>query len=193
MAPRAYRQQRRAASKEETRRRIVEATMKLHKQRGFAATSWQDIADAADVAVGTVYYHFPTFDELIPACSGLAMELMPLPTNAIFRGVRSRKQRLRLLVEVLHEHYEAARTPLFYTLTERAKIPAVDRFARHFEDNIGSLVRDALGPGSTPEMIAEADALADFRVWDAMRERGLPREVIASVVVQSILGLPSVR
>jgi hypothetical protein len=42
-------------------------------------------------------------------------------------------------------------------------------------------------------MIAEADALADFRVWDAMRERGLPREVIASVVVQSILGLPSVR
>jgi len=190
MTPRAYRQSKRAASREETRRKIVEASLHLHSQQGFAATSWQDIADAAGVAVGTVYYHFPTFDELIPACSGLGMELMPFPTSAIFRGLRGRKQRVQRLVEELHNKYEASRTPLFHTYTERGKIPAVDRFAQQFGAHIRSLVQDALGPDATPEMVAEADALADFRVWDAMRERGLPKEVIASVVVQSILSLP---
>ena len=46
---------RRAASRNETRNRIVEATAKLHGERGVLGTTWQDIAREADVSVSTVY------------------------------------------------------------------------------------------------------------------------------------------
>ena len=59
---------RRASAAAQTRRRIVEATRELHIEQGIAATSWDDIAARAGVGVGTVYRHFPSLDELIPAC-----------------------------------------------------------------------------------------------------------------------------
>ena len=53
---------RRAASRNETRNRIVEATAKLHGERGVLGTTWQDIAREADVSVSTVYAHFPSLE-----------------------------------------------------------------------------------------------------------------------------------
>src|ERR671911_1824770 len=71
--PRQYDMTRRTASRNETRNRIVEATTKLHGERGVLGTSWQDIAREADVSVSTVYAHFPSLDELLPACGQLVM------------------------------------------------------------------------------------------------------------------------
>src|SRR5438067_11979435 len=67
MAPRAYRMTRRAAANAETRRRIVDAAITLHAEKGVLGTSWPDIAKRADVALGTVYRHFPSLDQLVPA------------------------------------------------------------------------------------------------------------------------------
>jgi AcrR family transcriptional regulator len=49
------RQERRKAA---TRQRIVDAASQLFWTKGYEATSIHDIADAADVAVGTLYLHF---------------------------------------------------------------------------------------------------------------------------------------
>ena len=73
---------RRAASRNETRNRIVEATAKLHGERGVLGTSWQEIAREADVSVSTVYAHFPSLDELLPACGQLVMSRVRPPTAA---------------------------------------------------------------------------------------------------------------
>lgn len=54
---------RRAASRKETRERIVEATAKRHGERG-CWTTWHDIAHEVDLSVSTVYAHFPSLDEL---------------------------------------------------------------------------------------------------------------------------------
>lgn len=51
----APRQERRKA---ETRRRIVKAADRLFQERGYAETSIEEIARAADVAVRTIYLHF---------------------------------------------------------------------------------------------------------------------------------------
>ena len=66
MAPRKYTMDKRKAAVEETRQRILEATLALHSEKGIFGTSWQDIAHRADVSVGTVYKHFPSLDELVP-------------------------------------------------------------------------------------------------------------------------------
>jgi AcrR family transcriptional regulator len=60
--------EKRKAPVEETRQRIAEATLALHSEKGMFDTSWKDIAERADVSVATVYKHFPSLDELVPAC-----------------------------------------------------------------------------------------------------------------------------
>jgi len=65
--PRKYHQEKRSATAEETRQRIVDATVALHAEKGIVATSVKDIAARADVGVGTVYHHFPTYDDVVRA------------------------------------------------------------------------------------------------------------------------------
>ncbi len=46
------------------RTRLIETAMKLAYRRGFRETSLADIAEAAQVPVGNVYYYFKTKEEL---------------------------------------------------------------------------------------------------------------------------------
>ncbi|HWM08394.1 MAG TPA: helix-turn-helix domain-containing protein, partial [Solirubrobacteraceae bacterium] len=81
---------RRASTAAQTRQRIVDATLELHGEQGIAATSWDDIAARAGVGVGTVYRHFPSLDELIPACGDITRQVLALPdparVQALFGG-----------------------------------------------------------------------------------------------------------
>src|ERR687889_1310202 len=90
LAPRKYSMDKRRATVEETRQRILKATLALHAEKGIFGTSWQDIAKRADVSVGTVYKHFPSLDELIPACGELVFAISQPPSLAdapqIFAG-----------------------------------------------------------------------------------------------------------
>jgi AcrR family transcriptional regulator len=46
------------------RTRLIETAMKLAYRNGFRETSLADIAQAAHVPVGNVYYYFKTKEEL---------------------------------------------------------------------------------------------------------------------------------
>lgn len=50
---------RRERRKEETLRRIEEAGWRLFRTRGYEATSTREIANAADIAAGTLFNYFP--------------------------------------------------------------------------------------------------------------------------------------
>ena len=50
---------RRERRKEQTVRRIEKAAWTLFTTRGYEATSTRDIADAADIAAGTLFNYFP--------------------------------------------------------------------------------------------------------------------------------------
>ncbi|GGL20262.1 TetR family transcriptional regulator [Sphaerisporangium melleum] len=49
----------------QTRRRIIDAAHKLFVAKGYAGTTFQDVADAADVSVPTVYFHYGTKSGLL--------------------------------------------------------------------------------------------------------------------------------
>ena len=59
----------RATSVDETRQRIVEATVRLHGTLGPGQTSIAAIAQEASVTRVTVYRHFPDIDALFGACT----------------------------------------------------------------------------------------------------------------------------
>src|SRR3990170_2374214 len=110
MSPRKYDMSKRAATVARTRQRIVDATRELHAEQGVAATSWDDIAGRAGVGVGTVYRHFPSLDELVPACGAVARELLDLPdpsdAAAPFTGAEGSRARAERLVGEVFAIYD---------------------------------------------------------------------------------------
>ena len=81
MANRKYELKKRAEHQEETRQRIVEATVHLHETIGGQAATISAIAQQAGVERLTVYRHFPDERSLVTACTRHYLEQHP-PPNA---------------------------------------------------------------------------------------------------------------
>src|SRR5438132_11905048 len=101
MAPRTYRMTRRAAANEATRRRTVDAAIALQAEKGVLGASWPDIAKRADVALGTVYRHFPSLDQLVPACTSENAVRMRPPGATLLQGLTRPEERISRFVEEL--------------------------------------------------------------------------------------------
>jgi TetR/AcrR family transcriptional regulator, transcriptional repressor for nem operon len=78
-------------------RLIVAATQLLHQQ-GVEKTTLADIAQAADVPVGNVYYYFKTKDDIIAAVIEAHVQQSRAALAAISSAHRSPKSRLKALV-----------------------------------------------------------------------------------------------
>ena len=52
-----------------TRRRILDAAMRLFAERGYHASSNADVAEAADLTRGAMLYHFPSREALVEAAT----------------------------------------------------------------------------------------------------------------------------
>src|SRR5206468_11098090 len=50
-----------------TRRRILDAAALVMSREGFAGTKLSDIASEADVKIATLYYYFPSREDLVQA------------------------------------------------------------------------------------------------------------------------------
>jgi AcrR family transcriptional regulator len=87
------------------RARLIETAMTLAYQHGFRDTSLADIAEAANVPLGNVYYYFKTKDEL-----GEAVVERRLAEFRAFRDELARlsspKERLLAFVERIHGNRE---------------------------------------------------------------------------------------
>ncbi len=192
MTPRRYRMERRTAAVEETRRRIIEAAMSLHIEKGILGTSWEDIARRADVALATVYRHFPTLNELVPACGERVKAIIrpPAPEAAaeIFAGAQSVADRVGRLVRELFNFYERGTPHLAHSPQERAMVPGLDAAVSRREASVEALVREALRPADPDERtVRVVGALTDFSVWKSLVDRGVPKEEVAPIVVDLVL------
>jgi len=57
---------RRERKKQETRQRLMEAALRLLRERGYDATTVEEITQAADVAKGTFFNYFETKEAILP-------------------------------------------------------------------------------------------------------------------------------
>ena len=191
MAPRKYTMDRRRAAVEETRRRILEATLSLHAEKGILGTSWQEIARRADVSVGTVYKHFPSLDELVPACGELMYNITRPPsledTSQIFAGAGTLEERLERLISELFDFYERGASYIETDFQER-QLPAVQEWEAYWRATIEGLTREALHPGQPDQRTVQAvGALIDFSVFKSFSERGIPKEQAAEIMNEVLL------
>jgi AcrR family transcriptional regulator len=187
-ARRPYRLKKRAQRAEETRLRIVEATLALHAQSGIAAVGVRDIAEKAAVGIGTVYHHFPTYDDVIRGCAQRVQELTRPPDAAIFDGLDGLDGRLRVLVRQLFAYY--ARYHWFgRTRCDRNRMPLVELIVSRREQHIEELVREALRPiGADDRTVTIVVGLTDFGVYESLARRGVPETDAAAGVTEILLG-----
>lgn len=194
MAPRRYESSRRADAVGETRARIVQATFELHNEKGVLATSMQDIAERADVALRTVYNHFPTLDDLVNGCGAKVQALLAMPRPAIFVGRTTFEERSRALIDELFAMYERGHVQLTVGRCEQHKVPGLARFLTEFEAGRDALVREALRPfRAGARTVREVAALTDFYVWKACTEQGLTTRQAADLVSAGVVAIAGPR
>lgn len=193
MAPRQYNLGKRAAAVEETRRRIVDAIVALHAEKGVLGTSVEDIARRADVALGTVQRHFPSVDDILGACGPRIIEITRPPKPELFAGLHSPSQRVKALVQELFSFYERAAPWLEIAHCERKKLAALDDKLSHLEQQLEATVREALRPAKFDDnMMRSVVALTDFYVWKSFSSHGLGEQgadLISKLLLYCLDGL----
>jgi len=177
MNPRQYDMSARDLAAMETRRRILEATLALHTEKGIFGTSWQDIARRADVSVGTVYRHFPSLAELVPACGELLFERTspPSPEDAaeVIGDVADPIARLEIAGAVLFAFYERAGAHIDSDARER-ELPEVQEWEEYLRATVTAFVREAVrGRRIDARTLQFVSAFYDFRTYSAFRARGI--------------------
>lgn len=92
--------------KQKTRQKVVATAMRLFRHRGFDAVTMEQIAEAADIAKGTLYSHFPVKEAIVAAY--LDQESLARNADRIVRMRRLPDTRTRLTAS-LAELVEAVR------------------------------------------------------------------------------------
>jgi AcrR family transcriptional regulator len=82
----------REQSKARTRQRLVDEARRLFKEQGYAATSLEQIAEAAEVTKGAIYGQFATKEDLLLS----AIEMTPYPDYSTLLNEQSKPLRERL-------------------------------------------------------------------------------------------------
>lgn len=172
-----YRLQRRAERQAETRRRIVEAAVALHRSLGPARTTISAIAERAGVERLTVYRHFPDEIALGMACSGHFLTLHPPPDPAPWREIPDPQRRLEAGLTALYSYY-AETADLWTAVLRDAQVHSPTRVIlerRHgFIDEIRTVLADGFRAKGRARRLVEAavaHAIA-FHTWQSLVETG---------------------
>jgi AcrR family transcriptional regulator len=190
MSPRRYRMGARADTVTRTREAIIAAARDLHSERGLAATGWDDIAERAGVSTATVYRHFPSLAELVPACARTVFDIIKPPTvaeaSATFATLRTPADRFEQLVRYSCHCYEAGAPWLHAAHRERDFVPELDQALRVIEDTLAVLVTAAAGRRLARDDHRVMFALCDFPSWWSFTQSGLAPSAVEDLVVRLV-------
>ena len=120
---RRYELKERARRQEETRQRIVDATVGLHRDVGPAKTTVTEIARRAGVSRLTVYKHFPSDAALFGACSAQFIAGSPPPDPGGWAAIADPDVRLRTALAEQYAWFRANESMLANVTRDAALLP----------------------------------------------------------------------
>jgi len=188
---RPYRMRARAEAAAETGRRILEATIELHRERYFDQVSFEDIAERAGVTVRTVIRRFGSKERLIVAAAEegarrVTHQRYQVPVGDIEGAVDN-------LVDHYEEWADSAlrllaqeeRVAAFRSITDAARAYHYEWVERTFAPLLAKRTGEA-----RRRLLAELIALCDVYFWKLLRrDVGLSREQTALAIRETILAL----
>ena len=188
---RPYRMRARAEAAAETGRRILEATIELHRERFFDQVSLEDIAERAGVTVRTVIRRFGSKERLIVAAAEegtrrVTHQRYQVPVGDIEGAVDN-------LVDHYEEWADSAlrllaqeeRVAAFRSITDAARAYHYEWVERTFAPLLAKRTGEA-----RRRLLAGLIALCDVYFWKLLRrDVGLSREQTALAIRETILAL----
>ncbi len=185
---RKYELKRRAEQQQETRRRIVEAAIELHRTKGPGRTTLSDVARLAGVQRHTLYRHFPDERGLSFACSGLYMEINRPPDASSWHAIADRDERLRHGLDVLYDWFEQVEDMLTCVLRDAETHPLTREMFELRAGDAMSGIYGALADVLPETRAAQAalDLALDFRTWKRLRASELTNAEAADAMVRAI-------
>src|SRR5215212_2126438 len=175
---RKYELKKRAEQLAETRRRITEATVELHRTVGPAATQIKEIARRAGVQRMTVYNHFPDEISLLTACSAHWRALHPAPDLAGWRAIAEPGTRLRRGLRELYAWYRETEPMTANVLRDRQIVPALrpiidGGLLRYLDEACRVLTEPIDARGRRRERVdAASKGATDFHLWRSLAPLG---------------------
>ena len=82
----------------DSRQEILRTAARLFQQRGYDATSMNDVAAALKLSKGGLYHHFQSKDEILFEIMNHAMEITQQRVIDPVRGIADPEERLRIAV-----------------------------------------------------------------------------------------------
>ena len=139
---RPYRMGERAKSQDETRQRIVEATMRLHEELGPRATTISAIAEKAGVQRLTVYRHFPDETAVFQACTAHWLSLNPPPDPAGWAAIEDPRERLEAALTAFYRYYAGTQRMWSASFRDVADVPALQAPMKQFAGFVSGIGDD---------------------------------------------------
>ncbi len=185
---RKYELKRRAERQAETRRRIVEAAIELHRTKGPARTTLSDIAREAGVQRHTLYRHFPDERAILLACSALDLARNPLPDASRWYEIAAAGARLRRGLGELYEVFER-NGDMLASVVRDAEIhpPTRETLELRAGEQMGAIRAALAEPLEGPRSLAMLDVALDVRSWRRLHGSGLSRQQAVETMVAAIL------
>jgi AcrR family transcriptional regulator len=193
-----YELKKRAVKQEETRLRIVRATLELHESVGPALTTRSAIAERAGVTRPTVYSHFPDDLSLGKACSSLGLSENPLPDPGRWEEISEPEERLRAALIDLYSYFRRRERlwanilrdqELLYAGNDPEALEAAAQIMGpillHW-DRMKETIAAGWGPSEgIPQVLLGTIGFAlDFQAWRAMvRTQGMSDEQAIELMV----------
>ena len=190
---RRYEMKKRAEDQRETRRRIVEATLELHRTRGPAHTTVKEIAQRARVNRLTVYNNFPNVADLLGACSRRWTERYPPPDLTPWAQIRDPQERLRTALTDLYGYYACTEPMTANVLRDAETMPALAALLEGTLAPYLEAIRELLADGwevrgkGRRRLLATLKLAIDFHTWRSLeRGSGLDREEAVDLMLDAV-------
>ena len=187
---RKYELKQRALSQAETRQRIVDATVDLHRELGPLRTTISAIAERAGVQRLTVYRHFPDDRALFGACSGQWRAAHPLPDPSAWPGIEDPAERLEAALAEIYAWFRSTEEMTANVLRDVPESPLLQEVtapAREYWRNVQGLLEqgwEARGERAERLRAVIGHALA-FATWRSLaRTHGLDDAAAADLMVR---------
>jgi AcrR family transcriptional regulator len=190
---RKYEMKKRAERQRETRRKIVEATVELHRTQGPANTTVSEIAQRAGVNRLTVYNHFPDMTDLLKACSRSWTERHPAPDPTPWAQISDPQRRLRTALAELYGFYARTEPMRGNVLRDAETMPELAALLEGSVVPYLEAVRELLAEGlevsddRRRRLFATLKLAVDFHTWRSLeRGSGLSRKEAVEVMVEAV-------
>jgi AcrR family transcriptional regulator len=190
---RKYEMKKRAERHRETRRRIVEATVELHRTRGPANTTISEIAQRAGVNRLTVYNHFPDTTDLLKACSRSWTERHPAPDPTPWTQISDPQERLRTALADLYGFYARTEPMRANVLRDAQTMPEL---AALLEGTVVPYLEEARGllaegwevrQQGRRRLLATLALALDFHTWRSLEQgSGLSRKEAVETMLEAV-------